>query len=394
MEILLHTILYATGVYLFFNCLYLLFFSLAGHRSTRLETDGIRSRPFRRFCILMPAYREDRVILETSLAALNHGYKGDFQVYVIADGLQPKTLQTIAASGAEVIEVAFEKSTKGKALQTALQAIPAHAFDVALVLDVDNVMAPGFLHEVNDAFSAGYRVVQAHRTAKSTDSAFALLDACNEEINNHIFRKGHFALGMSSSLIGSGMAFDFSYLKKLLHGIGETAGEDKEIDFRILKNQVKIAYLHNTLVYDEKIENAAVFTKQRTRWIATQVEFLRKYAAEGLVQFFKQGNVEFLDKLVQTALLPRTLLIGVLSGMGVLSVFIPYGPRWGFWAGLFLLLSTALLLALPARLYTRQLWLAVVRLPYAIFCMCLALFRINSAKSSFLPTPHRVKEAS
>jgi len=34
---------------------------------------------------------------------------------------------------------------------------------------------------------------------------------------------------------------------------------------------------------------------------------------------------------------------------------------------------------------------ALVRLPYAIWCMCLALLRVRRTKTSFLATPHRVQ---
>lgn len=393
-EIFIQSVFYLFGAYLLFNCAYLLFFSLAGHKSIKSLPSGDTTQGHRRFCILIPAYREDNVILETSLAALNHPYQGDFDVVVIADGLKPATIQTLKLQGSKVIEVNFEKSTKGKALAWALDTLPADEYDIAAVLDVDNLMGANFMEEVNNAFAAGYKVVQAHRTAKNMDSAFALLDACNEEINNHFFRKGQFAVGLSSCLIGSGMAFQYSYLKKLLVGIGETVGEDKEIDLRIAKDQVKICYLDKVYVYDEKIENAKVFTQQRTRWIAAQVDLLKTYAAEGVQQLFRSGNIEFFNKILQAVILPRTLLAGALGLFFLLCLFIPYTPPSLFGAALLLAYIAAMFLALPGRLYNRKLFAAMLRLPYALFCMCAALLKINTTKSSFLPTPHKAKAVS
>ncbi len=386
-------ILLVIGAYLLFNCCYLLFFSLVSHKKAKPLQELLPLD--RRFCVLIPTYRENEVILETSKAAINHAYSGDFDVFVVADGLNPETIQELKTTGVGVLEVFFEKSTKGKALAAALEALPEDAYDVVAILDVDNIMGQGFLQEVNRAFSAGYKVVQAHRTAKNIDSSFALLDACNEEINNSIYRKGHYAIGMSSALIGSGMAFDFLYLKKLLTGIGETVGEDKELDFRIVKDQEKICYLDNVFVYDEKIENAKVFTQQRTRWIAAQIEFLKKYAFEGFVQLFRSGNFEFFNKVVQAFLVPRILLIGVLGFFFLASLVLPVGPSPLFWATLLLMLSAALLIALPGKFYrNRQLWKAVVQLPYALLCMVKALFQIKKAKSSFMSTPHTAKAVS
>ena len=343
-------------------------------------------------CVLIPAYREDVVILDTARQAVAHRYEGPAQVVVVADGLQPETLTKLRQIGAGVVEVTFERSTKGKALLHALSVLPETAYDVAVVLDADNIMGPGCLTSINAAFAAGYRVVQTHRTAKNQGTAFAFLDACNEEINNHIYRQGPSALGLSSALIGSGMAFDYGYLRQLLSGIGETVGEDKELDFRIARDGYKIAYLDQVYTYDEKIENAQVFTQQRTRWLASQVEFLKKYSVEGMRELVQHGNVEFFHKALQTFLVPRTLLMGVLGLFFLLSLVLPAGPPVAFWAGLLLLLAAALFIALPGRLYNRQLGLALLRLPYAIWCMCLALLRIRRTKTSFLATPHRVQE--
>ena len=379
-------ILSLLGGFLLFNVLYLLVFAVAGHRrAPRPLAAGTAT--LRRMCVLMPAYRADAVIRETAPVAVAHQYAGPASVHVVSDGLTPATVQALRQDGAGVIEVNFVKSTKGKALLAALSELPRNAYDVAVILDVDNEMAPGFLAQVNDAFAAGYRVVQGHRTAKNLDSPFAVLDACNEEINNHIFRLGHARLGMSSALIGSGMAFEYDYLHQLLQDIGDTPGEDKEVDFRVLRDRVKIAYLPEALVYDEKIPNASVFATQRTRWLATQLEFLVKYFGEGLRQL-GCGNFEFFDKILQSLLLPRVLLLGVLSGLLGLSLLGPVGPGPGFWLALLLGTGAALLLSLPARLYTRQVGRAVLHLPLALGAMMLALLQLKKAKNSFMPTPH------
>jgi cellulose synthase/poly-beta-1,6-N-acetylglucosamine synthase-like glycosyltransferase len=384
---LLSLVLDLLGLFLLLNVLYLLLFALAGHRKQSALPKALGGSP-RSMCVFIPAYHSDAVILETAPAAQRQLYSGNVDVHVIADGLQPATVQALRYQGIGVIEVIFERSTKGKALLAALQALPTDKYDIAVVLDVDNVMGNDFLNQVNDAFAAGYRVVQGHRTAKNLDSAFAVLDACNEEINNHIFRQGHASLGMSAALIGSGMAFEYQYFKQLMQDIGDTPGEDKEMDFRIVKSHIKIGYLPHAYVYDEKIPNSQAFTTQRTRWIAAQLEFLQKYFWEGPKQLLR-GNVEFFDKVLQTLLVPRILLLGLLSLLVILSlVGMPFGPKPLFWAALLAGTGGALLLSLPARLYNRQVAQAILHLPLALMSMVLALLQLKKAKTSFMPTPH------
>jgi len=384
----LEILLYIAGVFLFLNCLYLLFFSLTGLKKTRPLKIAVKR--YRKFCVLIPAYKEDLVVLESCSAALKHQYKGTFDVFVIADGLQEQTLKKLREMGAGVIEVSFERSTKGKALSAALPALPENEYELAMILDVDNIMDENVLEKVNAAFESGYNVVQTHRTAKNMNTPFSFLDACNEEINNHIYRKGPFAIGLSSALIGSGMAFNFGYLKKLLIGIGETIGEDKEIDFRIAKDKVKIAYLHHALIFDEKIENTKVFIRQRSRWLSAQLTVLKKYSPQLFFEL-KNANIEFINKLIQAWLVPRMLLIALVAFFLLLSFIIPYGPSTIFWVVLAGILFFTLSIALPWSFYKNKMFRkALWQLPYALFCMIIALFKMNKAKGSFMATSHNV----
>lgn len=377
------------GIYLLLNCCYLAFFALVG--LFNLPKSKKDANTYRKIAVLFPTYQENVVIVESVKTALKHQYPGVFEVVVIADGLQPETITHLKELGANVIEVFFEKSTKGKAMQFAMNQLKHDGFDVAVVLDVDNVMSDECLLYMNGAFERGNKVVQAHRVAKNMDSSFAFLDACNEEVNNHLFRKGHAVVGLSAALIGSGMAFDFEYFRHLLNNIGETVGEDKQLDFMIAKDKVEVAYLNDVYVYDEKIENAKVFTKQRTRWIASQVEFLKKYAFEGFVQLFK-GNLEFFNKSLQTFLVPRMLFLAFLFIMSVQAFFNPFGPTTLFWVGLFLSLCLTLVISIPRRFYTdKRLYIALFQIPRAMLGMVIALFSIGKAKKSFMVTPHSHK---
>jgi cellulose synthase/poly-beta-1,6-N-acetylglucosamine synthase-like glycosyltransferase len=386
---LIHIFFWVLGVYLLLNCLYLAFFAVNALRS--LPKSISKAHNHQKIAVLFPTYQENEVILESVSAALAHPYSGEFEIIVIADGLEAATITTLSGMGAKVIDVFFEKSTKGKALQFAMNKLADEGFDIALVLDVDNVMGADCLHYINHAFEHGKKIVQTHRTAKNMDSNFAFLDACNEEVNNQIYRKGPAVIGLSPSLIGSGMAFDFQYFRNLLNRIGDTVGEDKQLDFMIAEAGIDVVYLHDVFVYDEKVANAKVFTKQRTRWIASQVEFLKKYAFKGFAQLFK-GNVEFFNKTLQTFLVPRMLLLALLFLLVVQSFFNPLGPRPAFWLGLFIALCITLFIAIPKRFYAdRRLYLALLQIPRAMLGMVVALFSIGKAKKSFMVTPHGTK---
>jgi cellulose synthase/poly-beta-1,6-N-acetylglucosamine synthase-like glycosyltransferase len=375
----------AVFIYLAIQVVYLLFFSIAGKLSKGKKIPP--ANQLRRIRIFIPGYKEDSVIVETARQAIRHNYPADkFEVIVIADSFDRATIGALKALPVKVLEVSFDKSTKGKALQKAIDETIHDPVDIAVILDADNQMSPGFLHAVNNAYEAGYDAIQGHRTAKNLQTSFAFLDACNEEINNHIFRRGHVAVGLPSALIGSGMAFNWQLLITLLMDIGDTAGEDKELEFRLIRAGKKIAFLDGAFVYDEKVAHKEVFSKQRSRWIAMQVEFFLKYFIEGWLQLLK-GNIAFFDKVFQTYLLPRVMLAGVLTMWCLLTAIL-----WPAWLapGVILLaaLTTALFIGIPAKWYNRQLLPAIGQIPGALISMFKAMLQIGRAKRQFIHTPH------
>ncbi|MDB5275830.1 MAG: hypothetical protein JWR61_785 [Ferruginibacter sp.] len=376
---------YCILTYLTIQVGYLLFFSLAGKLVK--STPFAAAKKLRTIRIFIPGYKEDAVIISTAKNAISQNYPADlYEVVIIADSFSQATLNTLRSLPIKVVEVSFENSTKGKALQKAIEATEATPVDILVILDADNHMAPGFLHAINNAFDQGYEVVQGHRTAKNFQTSFAFLDACIEEINNHYFRRGHAAVGLPAALIGSGMAFDWKLFVAMLHDIGETAGEDKEFEFRLLRQRKKMAFLDGAFVYDEKVSSSEVFTKQRSRWLAIQVEYFKKYFVEGWVQLFK-GNIAFFNKVFQTYLFPRVLLIATLF-LWLLFVLI-FSPQFiVFTVGLIVALAVSLLLGIPARWYNKQFLTALLQIPGALFSMITAMMHMGKARKTFIHTPH------
>ncbi|MEG1543738.1 MAG: glycosyltransferase family 2 protein, partial [Tannerellaceae bacterium] len=188
--------------------------------------------------ILIPAYKEDRVIQECVNSCINQSYPHTyFDVVVISDQMKAETLQSLFLLPVRVIQVKFENSTKAKALNFAMGQIE-DPYDIALVLDADNTIAPDFLTQVNNQFAVpGVQIVQAHRTAKNLNTNLALLDAVSEEINNSIFRQGHVNLGLSAALIGSGMAFSYGLFKEVMGTINAIGGFDRALELVLLKDR-------------------------------------------------------------------------------------------------------------------------------------------------------------
>ncbi len=369
---------------------YLAFFSLAA--TLRRKQAIAPAAGHLRLRIFIPGYKEDAVIIATAKSALEQDYpKARFEVVVIADSFAPATLEALRRLPVKLVEVSFEKSTKGKALQKAVETTEADPVDAVVILDADNIMAPGFLQRINEALVNGYDAVQGHRTAKNHETAFAFLDACTEEINNHIFRRGHVAVGLPSALIGSGMAFRWPLFVSLLQNIGDTSGEDKELEFRLMRLKKKIAFLDGAYVYDEKVAHNQVFTRQRSRWLAMQLEFFAKYFLEGWQQLFR-GNLAFFNKVFQTYLLPRVFLVAAV-GLWTLFCFLLAPSLVILCLSMTAALALALLLGIPLAWYNRRLLAAFLQIPGALLAIVQSALQMGQARKQFIHTPHGEKPA-
>lgn len=400
LKVILHIAEYLVLIYFGFGAFYVLVFSTAGLFPERKKKPVKNLN--RRMAVLIPGFKEDAVIVDVASDALKQNYPTNlYDVVVIADSFQAETIELLKQLPIKLVEVSFEKSTKSKALNKAMATI-GNDYDVAVILDADNLMEINFLNKVNEAFNCGFKVVQGHRIAKNVNTSFAVLDAISEEVNNHIFRKGHRVLGFSSALIGSGMAFDYLFFKSTMAEVKAIGGFDKELELRLLKNREKIEYLNNAFVQDEKVQKSEVFANQRKRWLSAQFIYFKRYFFTGLKHLLLKGNFDLFDKVYQMVSPPRVLLIGLTTIITLfylaLSLFVQVGDwlvfSWFNWLFVMVAVYLSFVLSIPRKYYNYKTLKAVFILPKAFLLMFLSLFKLKGANKKFIHTAHGVDEKS
>ena len=371
--------------------IYMFIFSFAG---LFYRKNNYPDQPaIRKIAVLIPGYKEDEVILETAQNALQQEYPaGSYKVIVIADSFRKDTLDALRSLPVRVIEVQFEKSTKAKALNKAMDALD-DTWEIAVVLDADNLMAPDFLNKINAAFENDFVAIQGHRTAKNLDTSLAVLDAISEEINNHIFRKGHRVLGLSSALIGSGMAFSYPFFKKIMSSVSAVGGFDKEIELEILRDHGTIVYLDDARVFDEKVRKEETFSNQRRRWLSAQVKYFRKDLFRSFNALIRDGNIDYFDKVIQFVQPPRILLLGAVlfSGMlfFILNLLLNVPSIFNLlWLGSGSACILSFLFSVPRSFYNQKTFIALATIPKGMRLMLGSLMKIRGADQQFLHTKH------
>ena len=395
-EILLWILLAASGAYILFFALVSMMGKKQDSRLTAYLSNltSLREPRYNNFLILYPAYNEDRVIVHSVHTFVGQYYPyQNFHVCVISDHMKPETNELLEGLPVTVLQPVFEKSSKAKAMQYAIQMVESgqckpegrKAYDYIVILDADNVVEADFLEKLNTICNRGYKAIQCHRCAKNSDNNIAVLDGVSEEINNTIFRKAHNRIGLSSALIGSGMCFDYEWFHENVFKLS-TAGEDRELEALLLKQKIYIHYEPEIHVYDEKVSNKDNFQKQRLRWMTAQIQSLLNllpYIPKAIVTF----NIDFIDKTIQQALIPRSMLIVITFVMACLITLLSRVWCLKWWL-LFLFICLSLYVSTPKQLRKHSVFGKLFSLPMLVWKMLANILKIDHKNTDFIHTEH------
>jgi len=323
--------------------LYFLVFSVAALMKHHNEVK--RAKVQSRFIVLIPSYKNDKSIHNTVRSILGQTYPQRlFDVVVISDHESDLTNMQLAQLPITLLTPNFDKSSKAKSLQYAIFNLPKFKiYDAVVVLDAGNIVKPDFLEEVNDAFtSAGTKAIQTRRLSANRDTAVARLDSVFEEINNTIFRRGHQVMGLSAALNGSGCVFDFQWFKTHIMKIRSTTDVEKALDALLMRENIYVDYFEDIYVFDEKTRTLKEFNHQRSKWIHSQLHVLGNN-----IRFLPSAIInrryDHIDKILQWMLIPRTILMAIITIMSIVLPFIYMTLAIKWWvAGAVVLFAFAL----------------------------------------------------
>ena len=384
---LIHIIDWMLWIFIAGSVIYVLFFALVSLFSKVSKIDKVLEMKNRtKFLVLFPAYGEDAVILNSSKLFIRQTYPAEyFDTVVISDHMKEETNEVLRSMPLTLLTPVFEKSSKAKALQFAI-ANTKEDYDYIVILDADNVVDTDFLVHLDELIaSKDYTAIQCHRCAKNSDNEIAVLDGISEEINNTIFRKAHNTIGMSSALIGSGMCFKYRWFKENVNNL-TTAGEDRELEALLLRQGFYIKYEDGINVYDEKVSNQDNFQRQRLRWMTAQLQCLTSMLPY-IPQAIKTKNIDYIDKTLQQALIPRSILIAVTILLSVISLIISPMISIKWWV-LFLCTFLAITIATPRKLRKKSIVKSITTLPKLIWKMCCNIIKIDTSNKDFIHTTH------
>jgi cellulose synthase/poly-beta-1,6-N-acetylglucosamine synthase-like glycosyltransferase len=323
--------------------LYLLFFSFAAFFKKKDAYHNTKAR--HRFAVLIPAYKDDDYIIPTVRSVMRQDYPIDcYEIVVIADHLHPDTILSLSQLPITLVQANFIKSSKTKALKAATSILNENNYDIAVILNADNLVDTDYLIKINDTFDAGSIAIQSHRVRQERSTNISVIDAVADEINNTITRLGHVALGLSSSLNGSGMAFDYSWFNENINKLSDEEDE-KALESLLLKDRIFIDYLDDANIYATKIGGKNKFYTQRRNWIHSHYSSFFGNI-KNLPSAIVSGNFDYADRIIQWGIFPRSIMFIITIFFSTILLFI----EWSLsikWFILFILLLFSMALATP-----------------------------------------------
>jgi cellulose synthase/poly-beta-1,6-N-acetylglucosamine synthase-like glycosyltransferase len=291
--------------------------------------------------------------------------------------------------GAEVLEVAFEKSTKVKALKTFLDQNTIEDYEGVILLDADNVMDRDFLLKSSALLEDGLQMVQGLRTASKIHNASSLYDAIAERANHKMLCEAANMLGLSGKLSGSAMLMSPALFQEIIPRLSAIGGFDKEMELILTQKKRHIYYDASLVVFDEKTDSFQTFSRQRGRWLESQYSFFFRFFKSGLSALLN-GNPDHFHKVFQLALPPRVILPVALMFIGLLFLVAGYSEL--FWTcGVLLQLNILTYLILtPTDWLISHGFKLILSLPMLVISTFRALGFMKRSGKEFIHTKKRL----
>ena len=322
---------------------YLLLFSFAAFY--KKKESFISTKTKHRFAILIPAYKDDDYIIPTVRSLIRQDYPIDcYEIIVIADHLQPDTILSLSQLPILLIQANFINSSKTKSLKAATSIISDNNYDIAIILNADNLVDSDYLNKINDAYGAGLTAIQSHRIRQDRSTNVSIVDAITDEINNTISRLGHVSLNLSSSLNGSGMAFNYSWFNINIKKLSDEEDE-KTLESLLLNEKIFIDYLDDAMILGSKVGNKNKFYVQRKNWIHSHYKSFYTNIIN-LPGAILKGNFDYADRIIQWSTLPKTLMVIIMYTFFTTLLFIDWTLSIK-WLMLFIIFLFSLALAVP-----------------------------------------------
>ncbi len=229
--------------------------------------------------VLIAAYNEEKVIVQTIHSVLNNGYPGEFEVVVVDDGSTDGTKEVVRRAFEHESRVRlFVQANAGKS-SALLRAFWASKDDILVSLDADTQLSPGALRELVQPFMRSREIGAVSGNAKVGNRGKWLTEFQSLEYicGFNLDRRAYDLLNCITVVPGAIGAYRREAVDQAGGFTAETLAEDTDLTLHIRKDGWRIAYAENAIGWTESPETFRSLTKQRFRWAFGTLQCLWKH---------------------------------------------------------------------------------------------------------------------
>ncbi|MCX7668197.1 MAG: glycosyltransferase, partial [Atribacterota bacterium] len=325
-----------------------------------------------RFCILIPAHNEEKVIGPLLESLREQRYPSScFDIYVACDACTDATPQIAQRYQAQVI-LRNDPQHPGKTqnINFALSQIDLEKYDAIAIFDADNLAHPDFLTKMNDYLAAHpeAEAIQGYLDTKNShDSWLTRAYALAYWYTNRFWQLARANWGLSATLGGTGLVIRTSCIRRLGWNL-KSLTEDLEFSTKLVLEGGKVHWNEWAITYDEKPLFYRHSHRQRMRWMQGHYFVAWQYGPKLLFQFITTLKIQYLDYFLY---LLNPLLIALSSALAFIHLgrfalgVTPQQPSfWYWWLSLIFVQNTYQIVIGPS---LREGKLTFRYLPYLLF---------------------------
>ncbi|MBO5089535.1 MAG: glycosyltransferase family 2 protein [Clostridia bacterium] len=292
------------------------------------------AKQYHKYAIIVAARNERTVIGNLIDSIKRQNYPEDMlDIFVVADNCTDDTADIARKMGAICYErFDNEHRTKGYALQYLVECIRRDygidAYEGYILFDADNLLAPDYLQQMNNAFDAGEKIITSYRNTKNFgDNWIAasygvhwLRTVRNEHRPRSLFH-------LATRIQGTGFLFAHELIKGGWNWVSLT--EDRAFCADAVAKGYKISYNHDAIFYDEQPTSIRIAMRQRIRWAKGHLQaffeigpklFGHIFVTNGVANVHENGKTSFWKRLFNNLRL-RFMSLDILSNVYPRALF-------------------------------------------------------------------------
>lgn len=371
------------GIYMLlpFLLLAMHYMNKAGKSLLRRKYSRVTDKEFD-FAAIVTAHKDTRFIAPLVDSFLKQRYN-NFALYIVADACD---ITDLHFNDRRIILLKPEPAlhAKIKSIKYAVDHF-IRAHEVIVVFDSDNLVHPDYFLNLNEYFRCGFEAVQTHMLSKNTDTIYAKLDSIGHIYNTFVERQSRMELGLSSSILGLGIAVKTDLYKQVMYK-DALGGFDKKLQADIIRIIPQLAFAKDAYVYDEKVDDGATLERQRTRWIHTYFKYF-SINWELLFYGLKTGSFNKFF-FAFTTLRPPLFIKISLAFVFLISGYFIHPVISMVWAVIILVFIASFISIILTQSTQKGMGQALLYIPAIVFRQMKAFLKLKQAGKDFLKTEH------